>query len=190
MPLILCYTDCLCHSSVHPGLLSDCHFLLSGFWTSCKASQYPNPIVVKACSLIHNFQLIFYSSGYCCSEFPNPQILHALLDLLLCSRQNIYCLLPQEGPFPLYIPIWCLFSVFQWFACSYLDCSRWEGLWPALNLTKIKQSATWIIYFLKVSPSYLLHILCTKSPHPDHLLRLTKVLFSCPTFSLTYIELY
>lgn len=58
----------------------------------------------------------------------------------------------------------------------YLDCSRWEGLWPALNLTKIKPPASVIIFF-KVFSSYLLLTLRTTSPHPDHLLWLAKVLF-------------
>lgn len=116
-------------------------------------------------SLIQNLHLIFRSSSCCCSEFPNPQILHPVLHLLLWSRQNMYCLLPQEGLFPRCIPVWCLFSVFQCFACSYLDCTRWEGLWPALNLTKIKQYATWIIYIFKSFPLlFIAHSLYQISP--------------------------
>lgn len=156
---------------------SDCHFLLSGFCTNWKGSQYPNPIFLNAYSLIHHLQLFCYSSGYCCSKFPNPQILHSLLDLpLFLDRTFIVCY-PRKGSSFSIFPVCCLSSVFHCFTCSYLDCSRWEGLWPALNLTKIKQPESWIIYIFKSFPSYLLLTLCTKSPHLDHLLWLARVLF-------------
>lgn len=121
-------------------------------------------------SLLFNASLPLTLCSYCCSEFPNSQILHPLLDLPLYPWQNIYCLWPQEGLFPLYISCLLLVLCVSMLYCSYLDCSRWEGLWPALNLTKIKQPASWIIYIFKSLPllfiAHSLHQISPSRPPP------------------------
>lgn len=147
---------------------SDCHFLLSVFILTAKVLDIQIQFFLKACSLIQVFNWLYVATAalnfLIHRSFIYCWIFHCVLD-----RTSIVCY-PQEGLFPLYISCLLLVLCVSMLYCSYLDCSRWEGLWPALNLTKIKQPASWIIYIFKSLPllfiAHSLHQISPSRPPP------------------------
>lgn len=108
-------------------LASDCRFLLSGFYTHCKGSQYSNPIFLKPWSLIHSVQLIFYSSSNSCSEFPvHRSFIHCWIFHCVLGRTSIGCH-PRKGSSLSLCPVSSLFSVCQCVTCSYLAVVGGKG---------------------------------------------------------------